>query len=270
MRIPTRQTPGYSGYTTGRIASVTLPAGGTIQYQYTGGNNGIECADGSTAGLTRTTPDSPSSPWKYARSGSGYQWTTTVTAPLYNGVQDQTVIHFLTNITGANANFYEIERQMYSGSSTLLETVLTCWEGSDSNCSATTGDAGSSWPGLTRVKRTNQFPNSGGISSGYLDTYGSYSFLASHEIHDFASGGAYGSILQTTTNTYSGLQLNETKITDAQSNTISDTQYTWSIAVTPTTGTPQRASSYSASGNITSVKRWVSGSTHPTASNSLL
>lgn len=140
------QTPGYSTYTTGRIAGVTLPTGGTIQYQYTGGNNGIECADGSTAGLTRTTPDAPSSPWTYSRSGSGYQWTTTIKAPLYSGTQDQTVIHFLTNITGANANFYEIERQMYAGSSTLLETVLTCWEVSDSNCSAITGDTGSSWP----------------------------------------------------------------------------------------------------------------------------
>jgi hypothetical protein len=41
------QTPGYSGFVTGRLASVTLPTGGKISYTYTGSNNGIVCADGS-------------------------------------------------------------------------------------------------------------------------------------------------------------------------------------------------------------------------------
>jgi hypothetical protein len=59
-------TPGNSGSVTGRIASITLPAGGTINYAYSGGSNGIECNDGSTAGLTRTiaaTAGSPASVW---------------------------------------------------------------------------------------------------------------------------------------------------------------------------------------------------------------
>src|SRR5260370_13336654 len=34
-------------YVTGRLASVTLPTGGTISYTYTGGNNRIVCADGT-------------------------------------------------------------------------------------------------------------------------------------------------------------------------------------------------------------------------------
>ena len=79
--------PGYSGYYSGRLASVTLPAGGTISYTYTGGNNntGIECMDGSTAGLTRTL--SPGGQWTYARSSisgttpHGSKWSTTVTDP---------------------------------------------------------------------------------------------------------------------------------------------------------------------------------------------
>src|SRR5439155_9574113 len=63
-------TPGFSGYVTGRIASITLPTGGTINYTYTGGSSGhITCADGSNAGLTRQTPDGT---WNYARTaGSG-------------------------------------------------------------------------------------------------------------------------------------------------------------------------------------------------------
>ncbi len=50
-------TPGYSGDVTGRLAKLTLPQGGAITYQYTGANNGIVCADGTPAGLTRLTPD---------------------------------------------------------------------------------------------------------------------------------------------------------------------------------------------------------------------
>lgn len=47
-------TPGTSGKVTGRMQSITLRTGGQITYSYTGGNNGVLCADGSTAGLTRT------------------------------------------------------------------------------------------------------------------------------------------------------------------------------------------------------------------------
>lgn len=117
------------------------------------------------------------------------------------------------------------------------------------------------------MKRTNQFPDSSGIASGYIDIYPQNALLTSHEVHDFGSGGTFGSILQTTTNTYSGLQLSETKVTDANANMISDVQYTWSIAATATTGTPQRASSYSKFGNIITVKRWVSGSIYQTSSS---
>ena len=47
-------TPGSSGRVTGRVASVTLPTGGTVSSSYTG--SGMN-ADGATAGLTRTTSD---------------------------------------------------------------------------------------------------------------------------------------------------------------------------------------------------------------------
>lgn len=56
-------TPGFPGDVTGRVASIQLRTGGTISYAYTG-SNGIVCADGSTDGLTRTTPDGQ---WSYSR-----------------------------------------------------------------------------------------------------------------------------------------------------------------------------------------------------------
>ena len=36
---------------------MTLPTGGYIKYSYSGGSNGITCADGSTATLTREVND---------------------------------------------------------------------------------------------------------------------------------------------------------------------------------------------------------------------
>ncbi len=61
-------TPGAPGNVTGRIQSITLRSSGTITYTYSGGNNGIICADGSTAGFTRTTSDGTTT---FSRSGSG-------------------------------------------------------------------------------------------------------------------------------------------------------------------------------------------------------
>jgi RHS repeat-associated protein len=110
-------TPGFSGYYTGRIASVTLPTGGTITYTYSGGdhNTGIWCADGSTATLTRQTPDGT---WTYAHSESGTAWTTNQTDPQGN----LTVMKF--------QGIYQTESDAYQGSSTLLETTYTCYNGS--------------------------------------------------------------------------------------------------------------------------------------------
>ncbi len=71
-------TPGVSGKVTGRVASVRLPTGGTISYTYVGGNNGIMCSDGSTAGFDRTTPDGT---WQYRRTGTSPAYTTTITSP---------------------------------------------------------------------------------------------------------------------------------------------------------------------------------------------
>jgi RHS repeat-associated protein len=276
-------TPGYSGYVTGRLASVLLPSGGTITYSYTGGGpagaNGIVCADGSGAGLTRTTPDGS---WHYSRNkvGAG-NWTTTVTQPTYNTVQDQTVSTFLTNGSTSPVEFYEIERQLYAGSSTsgtLLETILTCYEINATNCSSSTGDSGTTVSALTNIQGWIQWPNSSGISSGYVDTYDSDGNNLSHAVYDFGPAGTntVGSqsyLLQTTNNTYfvdaAGADLlYEIKVTDGQTppNTLSDTRYAYdATAVVATSGTPSHVSLHS--GNLTSIQKWISGSTYQTAYN---
>ena len=43
-------TPGVSGHVTGRLSAIQTPQGGSIDYSYTGGSNGIECADEARRG----------------------------------------------------------------------------------------------------------------------------------------------------------------------------------------------------------------------------
>jgi len=115
-------------YVTGRIASVRFPTGGTISYTYQGGDSGqgIFCADGSTAGFTRTTPDGT---WTYVRTGTSPNYITTITTPVdpATGQQNHTVINFQGE--------YETLRQVYQGAATgtPLETVTTCYNGTPSN-----------------------------------------------------------------------------------------------------------------------------------------
>jgi hypothetical protein len=111
---------------TGRIGKAILPTGGSITYVYSGGSNGI-FSDGSTAGLTRTI--SPGGQWTYTRSGTGTQWTTTITDPAAN--------HQVVNFSG----LYETQRQVYQGaiiSTNLLQTLLTCYNGNFTSCATAT------------------------------------------------------------------------------------------------------------------------------------
>lgn len=120
-----------SSNVTGRIKSVTLPTGGTISYTYTGSNGGINCADGTTMGLKRTTPDS-STAWQYSRSGSNPNWTTTVTDPV-GTVTTYNMYQVTSTTTGGSASqsTYTYYERNHTGSG---ETVLTCYNAVYSGC----------------------------------------------------------------------------------------------------------------------------------------
>ncbi|MGB6690790.1 MAG: hypothetical protein WBE76_23400 [Terracidiphilus sp.] len=109
---------------TGRIASVLLSTGGTITYSYVGGYKGI-LSDGSTAGLTRNDGKN----WSYGKTmissqnpGPGVISETTKTDPSGN----KTVYTFSQDDGGTN-NLYPTEIQYNQGSSTLLSTVIQCF-----------------------------------------------------------------------------------------------------------------------------------------------
>ena len=134
------------------------------------------CSDGSTSGLIRTTPDGITT---YTRSGSGSSWTTTVKDAMNN----ETVINFQGASQGTlpNVNFYETQRQAYQGLASggnWLMNVMTCYNGSWTNCNSTAIHN----PIGNRVV-TTQLPN--GKASTTNTQYNSNGLVTEHDEYDF-------------------------------------------------------------------------------------
>ena len=151
-------SPKFAGAVTGRLASVTLPTGGEIEYGYSGGSNGITCSDGSTATLTRTTPDGT---WTYAHTESGSAWTTDITAPADpQGNEAYTIVN--------SQGIYETGRQIYQKQGgTFYETVYTCYNGASFPCGST-----SITPPITQRTVTPVLGTEESQVNTYYNTYG--------------------------------------------------------------------------------------------------
>jgi RHS repeat-associated protein len=167
-------------HVTGRLASVTLPTGGTISYTYSAGNNGIICSDGSTATLTRATPDGT---WTYAQvKGTGAASTTTVSAPQlpYDSAANQTVIQF--------QGIYETQRKIYQGSSagTLLSTINTCYNGATMPCTTTAVARP-----ITQRNVNATIPGAGALQSFHIDKFDSFGNQTESDDYDFATGAPF-------------------------------------------------------------------------------
>jgi RHS repeat-associated protein len=253
---PSTPSPGactpYAGTTcvTARIKSVTLPTGGSITYTYTGGSNGV-FADGTTSGLSRVLSDGASwnATWAYARTpGTGAASTDTITDPLGN----QTVMQF--------QGIYQTQRQVYQGTSTLLQTVYTCYNGSASPC---TGTALSLPIGSQTV--TTILPGSFNLQSKIASFYNTYGQLSEEDDYDYGSGGP-GSLLRKklitiqTVGTYQAIQT--AKIQDGIGTTLAQTTMTFDQgSVTTTSGTPQHTNPTIGRGNPTTISYMANSST---------
>jgi YD repeat-containing protein len=240
-------TPGGSGDVTGRLASVALPTSGTISYAYSGGSNGITCADGSTATLTRTTPDGA---WTYAHSESGTAWTTTITDPQSN----QTVRNF--------QGIYETERQVYQGSTsgTLLKTTYNCYNGAAVPCNSTTIT-------LPIASRARYVKWPGGLESETNSTYNAYGSVTEDDQYAYGAG-APGAIVRKTLTTYASLGNGivsmpaSVTVQDASGNVHSNTIYSYDqTAVIATSGTPQQGAITGSRGNATTISYLVRAGT---------
>ena len=233
---------------TARIASVQLPTGGTITYGYSGGNNGI-LSDGTTATLTRTTPDSGSNHWTYAHTESGTSWTTTVTDP----AGDQTTLNF--------QGIYQTEQQTnqdVSGTQTLLKTIYTCYNGATPNCNSTAV----ALP-ITQKAVYAQWPS--GRESEMNVLYNSYGLPTEEDDYDYGTSGV-GSLLRKTLTTYASLGNNivdlpaSVTVENGSGGTVAQTTYTYDQGtLTSTSGTPQHVLASGSRGNLTTVSSLVQG-----------
>ncbi len=242
-------TPGHSGFVTGRLASVTLPTGGQITYSYSGGNNGINCADGSTATLTRATPDGT---WTYAQvKGSGQASTTTVTDPQGN----VTVLQF--------QGIYETQRQVYRGSASpanLLQTTNTCYNGSASPCTATP----ITLP-ITQRDVTDIFPSN--LQCLHRYKYNAFGGMTEQDDYDYGSGSP-GALRRQTLIAFAALGNNinafrqSVTVKDGSGAIVSQTTYNYDETTpTATSGVAQHNAVTGSRGNLTSIYYPVSGLT---------
>lgn len=246
-------TPGsctpYSGTTctTARPISIALPPGGTITYAYSGGNYGI-LPDGSTATLTRTTPDGT---WKYAQvKGSGAASTTTITDPQSN----VTTMQF--------QGIYPTQSVVKNSSGTTLLTTSTCYNAASSPCTGTAVT-----PPITQANISNQLGGANNLTDLHVQQYDGYGNLKEQDDYDYGSG-SYGSLLGKTTITYASLgniRAFRQTVTRTSGTTVSQTNYNYDqTPVQGTSGTPQHTSVSGSRGNLTSVNFYTSGSNYLT------
>jgi RHS repeat-associated protein len=264
---PTPATPISGACTpncvTGRLWKVTLPTGGQIIYTYSGGagSNGSGIySDGTAATLTRTTPDTGTNPWAYARTlVSGTLWQTVVTDPERDTLApsgNDTVMQF--------QGIYETERQVYQGlhtSGTQLRQWTTCYNGNTSNCNNTAVTI----PIIQRTV-TDQYGSSG-LQCKHNYVYNSGGGMTEQDDYDYGSG-APGPLLRKVLVTFASLNnitafrqtitvCNGTGSSSSCNNTgtaVSQANYFYDETTpTPTSAVTQHVSVTGSRGNLTSI-----------------
>lgn len=242
-------TPGHSPNITGRVRAITLRTGGTISYAYTGGSNGIECVDGSTSGLSRTTMDGTTD---YSRSGSGTAWTTTILDA--STPRNQTTINF--QAAGSPANFYETHRTVNQGTSTTLAQTDTCYNSATQpNCSSTAINVP-----ITEIKAYVILNNGQtSLTDTLLNGIGLISNVDEYDL----GASPHGPLVRRTLMTYAALGNNlagfPASVTVQDGNGVQKRQqlFGYDAAVTATSGVPQHVAITGSRGNLTSQSVWV-------------
>jgi RHS repeat-associated protein len=255
---------------TGRIASITLPAGGIITYTYTGGSNGIE-SDGSTAGLERSLTSnsgSAASTWTYTRTiGTGTS-TTAVVDGLGNN-KTYTFVEASNQPSGTTAEYYETSRSVYQGaaSGTAVVARNTCYNAAASPCATTI-------PTLP-FSQIDTYETLNGLEThGATAMFNTYGMQTEAEVWDFGTTSR-GSLLRKELWTYGYSIANlptEDEVFDGSGNVAGKTLYTYD-GTTPTASTncapgttgpscvPQHVAISGPRGNLTSETVYASAST---------
>ncbi len=251
--------PSVSGKTTGRISQVTLPTGGTISYTYTGGdtNHGIACADGSTAGFNRVSTQSGTV--QYRRTIHSFDPNThqvqSSTTQITDNEGNVTTIDFWKGV--------ELQRKVYQGpaTGTPLETVITCYNGTDPIDPSTCPSANPTQP-FTRVSvfrslnggpysRVDNFYNGDGSRVTKTDAYdwGATSYTQETQLSYDATLGNH--IVD---------HPSSVKVVDAAGNLKSETDYSYDDFAIPG-DTMTCAPAAKCRGNLTKVTKYTGSTT---------
>lgn len=231
------QTPGVSGAVTGRLASITLPAGGTISYSYSGGCSGGINMDGTPATLVRATSDGQKT---YTRNLSGAPASTTYVA---DEKGNETDFNFISD---TNGNTFETSRSVYQGPYTgqnPLEAKNTAYNSLTPSTQIT--------PPITQTSITDQY---NGQKPVLIVTNYQSGLPTSATIEDPSNGNAALLASSTSYNAYGEVTSSQT--TDPQNGNAVVTSVTYGYdetAPTATSGLPQHNSGYGSAGNQTSA-----------------
>jgi hypothetical protein len=251
---------------TGRLHSITVPAGATYTYNYSGGTKGVNCNDGKPVILTVSGSDG--SVWTYNRTVSTAQppnpTVTVVTDPAcndtvytfdpYSGRQTQVQAY---QGTAGTAN-------CKASTKTLLKTVVTCYNGNFTNCTVPSiGVPTGPIPPPSRVDAYTYLPGSSQPSLSE-QLYNSGELLT--QDNEFGFGINTGAPptaapLKATMITYASLGSNILNRPSCNEVTAGSSPSTCGT-VNATTSAITKYSNYDAAGNVGTVQQWVSGSTY--------
>jgi len=228
-------TPGVSGAVTGRLASVTLPSGGTISYAYSGGCSGGINTDGTPATLVRATSYGQKT---YTRNISGAPASTTYVS---DEKGNETDFNFISD---TNGNTFETSRSAYQGATggTPLESKTTVYNGLSSTTQIT--------PPITVTSITDQY---NGLKPVFTLTQYQSGLPTFTNIQD----GSSGTSLLASTVSYNGYgEVTSNQTTDPGNGNAVITSATYGYdetAPTSTSGITQHNSGYGSAGNQTSA-----------------
>lgn len=226
------------GAVTGRLGSIRLPTGGTIQYSYQNGCSGAGMnVDGTVGSLTRTTSDGIRS---YGRAPLNGNSTSTT---LQDEKGNQTLLSFTIDL--GTQNFYETHRTVHQGplSQAALLDVFTCYNGTAAPC-----DSSAIALPISEVDITSS--NNGGsqaVAKKYYEANGA--LLTQSDIYVGAS------LLNRTQTSYNALgePLSINKY-DQNGSPYASTSYGYDeTGLTATSGIPQHTTVSGQRGNLTSI-----------------
>ncbi len=125
---------------TGRIAKITLPTGGYIQFTY----SGVNCDDGSPMQMTKTINDGTTSQiWTYLRTYPNGVPTTTITTPTHS-----VVVSFTATGVPTDEKIYPVGA---GASGTPLQEVATSYSGGGTSANDTPNFVTTTRDGISRM-----------------------------------------------------------------------------------------------------------------------